>query len=309
MLLASEYWWKICLELKLRQANGNAFQDFFSDVMTARYMNDFVRVRPHGQLGDKGCDGYLQSTKQVFACYGAVNGDKTKASYLTSKMSEDFEKAKKNIPELMQEWYMVHNLVDGLPISAVTILNTLASENPTIKFAFFGMELFEEKIDNLDHKQINKLLGPCAINQDSLSLQTEELRDLIQSIAEAAEIEYKPNLDIKPVPVDKLDANQLPGHWKSLISGGWQNAHLVVSYLNKHHDPLIGERIAQYFSEKYRYLKSQDLSSSNIMTTLYEFATGSGSVRPERQVAAQALLAHLFESCDIFENISLEANK
>ena len=57
------------------------------------------------------------------------------------------------------------------------------------------------------------------------------------------------------------------------------------------------------FRNQYDYLKSQKLDPASIMDSLYEFVTGIGSVPPERQVAAQALLAHLFASCDIFENM------
>jgi hypothetical protein len=108
-----DYQYKISLRLKLRQSSGDAFQDFFSTVMGRLHSDDFVRVRPFGQKGDKGCDGYLQSSGQLFACYGAVNGDKGKVDYLVSKMDEDFAKAKKNLSEIMKEWHMVHNLVDG----------------------------------------------------------------------------------------------------------------------------------------------------------------------------------------------------
>jgi hypothetical protein len=38
------------------------------------------------------------------------------------------------------------------------------------------------------------------------------------------------------------------------------------------------------------------------MASLYDLVNGAGSVTPARQVAAQALLAFLFESCDIFED-------
>ena len=109
---------------------------------------------------------------------------------------------------------------------------------------------------------------------------------------------------IEPVPVDKLDANALPRHWHALISGGWQNAHLVASYFNQHPEPILGERIAQLFNKKYQYLRDQNLTPGNIMNSLYEMVTGTGSVSPERQVAAQALLAYLFENCDIFKNVT-----
>lgn len=68
------YYWRIALELKLRKSNSDAFQDFFSTVMGLLHGDDFVRVRPYGVLGDKGCDGYLQSNGQLFQCYGALAG-------------------------------------------------------------------------------------------------------------------------------------------------------------------------------------------------------------------------------------------
>ncbi len=39
-----------------------------------------------------------------------------------------------------------------------------------------------------------------------------------------------------------------------------------------------------------------------LFTRVYEGITGIGSPAPEQQVAAQALLAYLFEACDIFED-------
>lgn len=306
MDLTQEYWWKISLELKLRKVNGDAFQDFFSDVMQKCHGDDFVRVRPFGSKGDKGCDGYLQSSGQVFQCYGAVNGDGGKVNYLIGKMKEDFEKAKEKIGSIMKEWYMVHNLVDGLPIDAVEVLETLKSENPDIKFGFIGLEGFEERINELTDSQIGSLLGPAATNADARNLQIEELRDLVSAVAKAAQSMPATGSPVVPVPADKLDANDLPGHWHSLIAGGWQSAHLVASYLDRHPEPLAGERIARLFNERYQYLKAQHLSPGSIMTALYELVTGAGTVSPERQVAAQALLAHLFESCDIFENVTAE---
>lgn len=302
--MTQEHWWKISLRLKLRQSSGDAFQDFFSNVMAKLHGDDFVRVRPFGQKGDKGCDGYLQSSGQLFQCYGALNGDKGKVDYLISKMDEDFLKAKSKLSGIMKEWHMVHNLVDGLPVEAIEKLEELKNSNSGIGFGFVGLEGFEARIDKLDDGKKAELLGPAATNKDAQDVQVAELRDLISAVVSVTTTS-DPKLDgISPVPVDKLEANKLPPYWQSMISGGWQNAHIVASYLDQHHDALIGETIAQLFSARYQYLKSQDLEPASIMDGLYEYVTGIGSVAPARQVAAQALLAHLFESCDIFENLS-----
>lgn len=304
MEMTQEHWWKISLRLKLRQASGDAFQDFFSDVMSKLHGDDFVRVRPFGQKGDKGCDGYLQSSGQLFQCYGALNGDKGKVDYLIGKMEEDFLKAKSKLSAIMKEWHMVHNLVDGLPVDAIEKLEELKKDNPDIGFGFVGLEGFEIRIDELDEGKKAELLGPAATNKDAQDVQMSELRDLINAVVSITTTSDPKLEGILPVPVDKLEANNLPSYWKSMISGGWQNAHIVASYLDRHHNALIGETIAQLFSARYQYLKSQKLAPASIMDGLYEYVTGIGSVAPARQVAAQALLAHLFESCDIFENVS-----
>lgn len=297
------YWWRIALELKLRKYSGNAFQDFFSNVMDKLHGTDFVRVRPFGKLGDKGCDGYLQSSGQVFQCYGALNGDsgRTTVAYLIGKMGTDFSKAVAAIPAIMREWHMVHNLVDGLPIEAIQKLEELRQTDVHRKFGFIGFEGFEERIFCLEQSKIESLLGPAATNRDGQDLQMTELRDLVTGVAAAADEPGPDVTTIRPVPPEKLAFNNLPGHWRLLITGGWQNTDLVSSYIDRHNDPLIGEKIAVVFRARYQYLKSQSLSPGAIMSALYDMVAGIGLVSPQRQVATQALLAFLFESCDIFE--------
>jgi len=299
-----EHLHKISLRLKLRQSSGDAFQEFFSVVMGKLHGEDFVRVRPFGRKGDKGCDGYLQSSGQLFACYGAVNGEKAKVDYLIGKMDEDFSKAKTHLPGIMKEWHMVHNLVDGLPVEALTKLEELKGANRNIKFGFVGLEGFETRIAMLDPAVIDELLGPRATNKDAQEMQLTELQALISGIIAGVDSAKRFAGPIDPVPSDKLDANGLPHHWHQLIEQGWKNARFVADYFDRHHEPLTGERIALLFRERYMYLRAQSLSGESTMDSLYEFVTGPGSVAPARQVAGLALLAHLFESCDIFENLS-----
>ena len=295
------YYWRIALELKLRKANGDAFQDFFSTVMENLHGDDFVRVRPYGSLGDKGCDGYIMSSGQLFQCYGALAGGLKQVATLTRKMIGDFEKALQKLPKIMKEWHMVHNIVDGLPVEAITTLDDLKIANPSLSFGFVGLEGFSDRLFQLKPYQVEALLGISATDEDANNLDITMLRDLIQHLRfEADDIDF--NLqELRPVPADKLAYNSLPNHWKHMISGGWKNAHLVDGYFNRHPDPLTGDRIAKLFRDRYLELKSQHLNAGNIMAALYELVTGIGNVPPQKQVAAQSILAFLFENCDIFE--------
>lgn len=298
------YWWRIALELRLRQSHSEAFQDFFSVVMSHLHGDDFVRVRPFGKLGDKGCDGYLNSSGQLFQCYGALNGENKQVAKLTNKMTEDFGKAAAKLTAIMREWHMVHNLIDGVPTEAIITLKALETANPKIKFGFVGIEGFVERVFKLTLQQIGSLLGPAASQNDAKNLDIATLRKLVNDLAVAADTAPPEVMDLRPVPVDKLAYNQLPNHWKSLISGGWTNAPIVASYFERHPDPLTGDKVAALFKSKYNYFKVQNLAPGDIMAALFELVTGIGNVLPQQQVAAQALLAFLFENCDIFERES-----
>lgn len=305
--IQQRYWWRIALELRLRKCNSGAFQDFFSDVMGHLHGDDFVRVRPFGKLGDKGCDGYLNSTGQLFQCYGAVNGETKQVGKLTKKMSDDFATAAAKLEAIMREWHLVHNLIEGMPIEAISVLKVFESENPKIKFGFVGFEGFAERVFRLNPEQIAVLLGPAASQDDTKNLDVTTLRNLVSDLAAAADALQYDAVDLRPVPVNKLTYNELPTHWKMLISGGWTNAPVVATYFERHHDPLTGERVAAIFKAKYVYYKAQNLSPSDIMAALFELMTGIGNVPPQLQVVAQALLAYLFENCDIFEREPAEA--
>lgn len=293
-------WWRIALELRLRQCHGDAFQDLFSVVMGNLHGDDFVRVRAFGKLGDKGCDGYLQSKGQLFQCYGGLNGETNKVATLTKKIQADFETAKVKLGAIMKEWHMVVNLVDGIPVAALETLEELKAANPRIKIGYIGKEGFEERVFSLSIERIASLLGPAATPADVKNLDVATLRKLVDDLALSAAPPLD-GIDLMLVPVGKLSHNALSPHWQMFVRSGWANAPIVASYFARHPNPLKGDQVGALLNEKYRSLKTQNLFPDTIMTALLEMVTGVGSVSPQNLVAAQALLTHFFETCDIFE--------
>lgn len=202
-------WWRVALELKMRRSYGDAFQDLFSVVMGRVHGDDFVRTRPFGVLGDKGCDGYLQSSGQVFQCYGAINGSSWKAATLIEKMGTDYAKAAEKIPALMKQWHMTHNLVDGLPTEAVETLAAMRKANPQHHFGFLSLEGIEAKIFSMTHDKIEDLLGRVATSEDSQNLEVTELRALVANVARAADAIAVDVTTIAPVPVQSIYSSQI----------------------------------------------------------------------------------------------------
>jgi len=162
--------WHWLLELKLRRTIGNNFQSFFSDVMEARYGENFVRIKPYGKLGDSGCDGYLQSDGSVYACYGAQNDAAGSAAGIISKMKDDFAKVLEKLPDIMNSWHMTHNIVEGLPIEALALKKSFEEKHCEVSFHFFGRPKFVEILDALTEDQRITFLGAYARNSDYIEL-------------------------------------------------------------------------------------------------------------------------------------------
>ncbi|HBO4916795.1 TPA: hypothetical protein L4V17_000651 [Pseudomonas aeruginosa] len=293
--------YRVTFDLKIRSAYGVAFQDFFSTVMEARYLSDFIRVRPFGSLGDKGCDGYRSTGGQVFQCYGKLEDAAPNVATIVKKMGEDYQLAGGHLGSIMKEWHFAHNLVNGLPVEAVQKIEELKALGLHV-VGTFGPASIWAIVEELPENTLFSLLGPAATAEDNQNLKLEEVRALTDSLMTTIAAGGAISGEIKPVPADKLTFNQLPGHWIQLLTAASSNGPHVQRYFEHHPNVEMGALVAREFSSRYQALKQEALSPGEIMDALYERVTGIGSVTAVRQVAAQALLAYLFDACDIFED-------
>jgi hypothetical protein len=294
--------WQMSLELRLRKLHGDGFQDFFSSVMERGHGADFVRVRAMGSIGDKGCDGYLRSSGQLFQCYGKHHDTPTSTPTIVRKIATDYATAAGKLPHLMREWHFVHNLVDGMPIEATEKLEELELAHTAHRFGFIGPPAFEERVFALSEPHVNALLGPAATAADSMNMRVEEVARLMSAVI--AGMEEPPFADARgnQPPDDKLEFNRIQGAWRRILKMSGANAAVVAEYVDRHHDPEMGKRVARVFSTRYAELDAEGHTPAIILDKLYEGITGIGSVTADRQIAAQAVLSYLFAACDIFKD-------
>jgi microcystin-dependent protein len=173
---------------------------------------------------------------------------------------------------------------------------------PQHQFGIVGPAGLEGRVLMLSENHLFDLLGPAATAEDSRNLRMNEVRDLVDAVMTSIDTSTSVLGQIQPVPRDKLAFNQLPQHWFGLIAAASQNSPYVKQYFDRHPKPESGENLAKTFAERYAALKQEQLPAGQTMDRLYEQITGMGSVSAQRQVAAQALLAYLFDACDIFED-------
>ncbi|WP_159062106.1 HNH endonuclease [Streptomyces sp. WM6368] len=104
-------------------------------------------------------------------------------------------------------------------------------------------------------------------------------------------------------PRDKIDLNDLGPSSSKKITMGLMQAPLVESYLQSmvtHVDPDFPPRLIAGFRQEYDKHRSTGIKGDGLFVLLEHFAAG-GSADFERHAAGLAVLAHLFQVCDIFE--------
>ncbi len=290
--------YELNFELSFLKKKGNEFQNFFCDVMEFRYSNDFIRVRPWGKAGDQKNDGYLRSQRKLFQVYGP---NELKVKDTIDKIDADFKGALPYWQEYFSSWVFVHNAKEGLPPQVCSKLLELSKNNSDIKIETFGYPEFREELFKLSENDISKLLGPVPTQTNFNNLGFDKLKIVLLAIGK-----QQPPIepDIHPVPRDKLIVNRLSHNVEILIKAGMSKSNLVADFFSKWSDPTLGDQIAKSFSDKYAELRSAGLSPDDIFMELHSYAGGEARKEPDHEAAVLAVLAYLFEECDIFERVS-----
>ncbi|TMC21247.1 MAG: hypothetical protein E6J34_10060 [Chloroflexi bacterium] len=294
-------YYELLFKVAYMEKRGNAFQDLFSEIMEKCHPGDFQRVRPWGRDGDKKNDGYLRSSRALFQVYAP---NEMTASDAIAKIDEDFYGALDYWRHDFDKWVFVHNAKDGLGPHIVKKINELTTLHRPIIIGSWGFEELRRKIFNLPEVDLAPLLGGYAPSTgDMQELRYENIKEVLTNIARQ---DLSPFQDIRPVPPDKLKFNRLSEDTQTLLTWGMQKADLVGNFFNNHPDPQYGDEIASAFNEQYRQCKELDMEADTIFFELQKFAAGQDLKPPRYQAAVLAVLAYLFEQCEIFERSSGE---
>lgn len=290
-------------DLQLRVAfferRGMAFQNFFADIMELCHPHDFQRVCPWGNIGDRKCDGFRSSDRTLFAVYAPDPGEAVKLANWVSKIDEDFRGALPFWKKQYDQWSFVHNREEGLPPDVLAKLNALQAEFSNFTIIRMGPAELRQAALALDDSKLTTLLGPAVGSADLAGVTFEHIKVVVETVAQQP---APPAEALRPVPAAKIEANALSDGVATLLKAGMERADVVARFFSKWHDATLGDRVAQGFREKYETLRDDGLTPTVIYQELWAYAGGRLKSHPDHEAAVLAVLAHLFETCDIFEH-------
>ncbi len=288
-----------CYEMAFRSryalSKGDAFQDLFSAMMELRHPSDFVRVRPWGKFGDHKNDGYLRSTRQLFQCYAPREMDMARCK---AKIIKDFTEALPFWKEHFDQWVLAHNDIDGLAADVLKLLLDLSATHAPVSALQWGYAELHVEFRQLSEMDMARLLGPAPGRKDVVDVRLDSIQRLLEHIA----LQPEPlTVDVRVVPAEKLEYNQLSQAAGTLLKAGMTRSEVVKKYLRGLSDQTRYDRVAAAFRLRYRELKDEGMAPDEIFVGLQRFVAGGGVATPPNQAATLAILAFFFEACEIFE--------
>lgn len=218
------------------------------------------------------------------------------------KIIEDFEGAKAHWEKYFDEWAFVHNAPDGrLGPHIIEELAKLGLGNPNIKIGHWGYEEMLAKFRQLSLEDLESWFGPSLTLEANVNLG---YADLVVVLTHISITPIPATSEVKDVSRGKIEANLLSQAVADFLKIGMQKSPLVTQFFYNWWNPSYGEQIALAFKNQYVILREAipRLHPDEIFGRLEAWAGGTVNTTPARKAAVLAIMAYLFEKCEIFED-------
>ena len=281
------------------ESKGDGFQCLFEKLMLKIHQNDFMACRPWGNVGDRKNDGYLPSERILFQSYAP---NEMSAAAAIKKINEDFEGAKQHWKQYFDEWTFVHNAPDGrLGPHIIEALTKLRKENPEIRIGHCGYEELLTKFRRLSLPDLESWFGPSLPMEAIVNLGYDDLLAVLKHISVAP---APATSEVKDVSRGKIEANLLSAEAADFLKIGMQKSPDVAKFFSTWKNPIYGEQIALALNNKYLALRDvvPTLHPDEIFGQLEAWAGGTTNTTPSHKAAVLAVMAYLFDKCEIFED-------
>jgi len=269
--------------------------------MRRLHPGDYQDPKPWGSQGDRKCDGLLVSQGKLFSVYAPEWLTEAEA---LGKMKEDFQGALEQWREGLHAWVFVYNapnVWEGPPPGVVAQLFEWQREHTPLQTEAWGPWDVMDRAMELSDGHLRDLLGPAPTVAELVQFDLADLAAVIEGIAARP---APPAATPVPVSPDKLRVNDLSSDVQQLVQVGMVGERKVRDYFESHPDPTHEAEICAAFTLRYAQLMDEGCRGDVLFEKLRDFAGTEARLTTPRDAAVFALLAYLFERCDIFEDPS-----
>lgn len=174
-------------KLMVHESNGQQYQDLFSKIMSYASPS-FKAVKAHGNIGDRGNDGWCAAQGKYFQVYAPEElADNTKAAI--KKMKVDFDKLLsywESISPVKEYVFVVNDKFKGVPPHLIKAVSDIKIKHNLSDASIFSASDLENILFSLGQDQIESILG----SMEKLNADLEIYKHLILSITTMMYLRY-----------------------------------------------------------------------------------------------------------------------
>ncbi|MCX6237036.1 MAG: hypothetical protein NTY07_05660 [Bacteroidia bacterium] len=294
---------RVVFQNRILRCSGQAFEDLFIRVMQA-YDHGFQPVKPHGREGDRKCDGFNKSTGQYYQVYAPED--------LSGKERFTQEKLEETIGGIFSYWQSISPIQEFY----FAINDKYAGVWPSIHLQLSQIgQKYQVKTDTFLCKDLENIF---------LELPDNEITDIVGPLPSAANItnidisvlgeviDFLMNFGLKPLeegfPEDpnfdkKIKFNNLSDGFAMMLKVAYRQTYLIDDFF-MYQGSFPKQDLKLVFNDIY--LIAQELvplSMENRSDVIFQSIWDKASPRNTMSIknAVLVLMAHYFESCDIFK--------
>lgn len=169
--------------LKVYQSEGQQYEDLFVHIMS--YKNhEFKPVKAHGNIGDRGNDGWINSLGEYYQVYAPSELFKN-TSNAEDKIKSDFKKLKEywdSISIIKHFYFVVNDKFNGVPPNIPKLLKQIKEENNIDNIGIFDSFDLERVLFELPHDKICSILGVSTQEYDPVYDDRKKVREFLDKL-------------------------------------------------------------------------------------------------------------------------------
>ncbi|RYG71111.1 hypothetical protein EU245_15075, partial [Lentibacillus lipolyticus] len=303
---------RLRFKLMIHESNGQAFEDLFTKIMEKKYKN-FLRVKAYGRIGDMKNDGFDKTKGVYYQIFGPENINKKQTiSDATQKLKEDFQGLKKHWDSIcpIQEFYFVINdKYQGIPAPITQEIIKIENDYKGVLCDEFTSSDLEDVLLSLPYEEIIDVVGYLP-NADLDLLDYDILNEVVDFIMNspadfsAEEKMVVPDFNEKIKFNDLNDQNnELHRRVNDMLIAGSYSEGFLEEYFRRNSEYIRNELRKKLNGFYLDSIEAIPKSEENYSVKRFYYILEKCCPIPTKSVqdTALALMAHYFESCDIFE--------
>ena len=294
---------RILFQNKIYQANGQAFENLFCDIMSYAH-SGFRRIKAWGNIGDRKNDGYIEELGRYYQVHAPEN---IETSYLqvAKKIETDFSGLQKHWDNIQEFYFVINDKRLGVNPDAEQILTKIKTKYGIKASGFITSDDLERILFSLADDQIQAIIGTIPNPEQIVSIDYSVLNEVINFIMK---LPIVPIAGVVKYPDwnEKIEFNRLSEYSANLLNHGSETLGALEKYLSTRTS--LADDLQEHITAIYVKVKQEMKDLPTTGDNIFWAMINECSPRNERQYLLPiiTIMAKYFESCDIFEEPKIE---